>query len=61
MSKASRLWWSLGSLGVCTSVVENAWTAHTKNTLSDKDRISLDNAVHIQMLNGIGLCLLGLR
>ena len=61
MSKGTRLWWALGSLGVATSVVENAYTAHTKMNLNEKDKIALDNAVHIQMLNGLGLCLLGMR
>ena len=61
MSKAQRLYWSLGSFGVCASILENAWTAHTQSKFSKKDKAALNQAVHIQMLNGLGLCLLGTR
>merc|ERR1712146_579498 len=61
MGKTDRIIWTMGSLGVCVSVLENAWTAHSRMKFDEKDRVALNNAVHIQMLNGIGLCLLASR
>ena len=57
----NRLLWSTGTAGIALSVAENAWTAHGASRFGPKDMIALNNAVHIQMLNGIGLCLLSLR
>ena len=50
-----------GTGGIALSVVENAWTAHSGLAKTKKDETALANAVHIQMLNGIGLCLLSMR
>ena len=57
----NRFFWSAGCFGVSLSVLENAWTAHGATRFNQKDMIALNNAVHIQMLNGVGMCLLSLR
>ena len=57
----NRLCWMAGTGGVALSVVENAWTAHSTMKFTEKDKVALANAVHIQMLNGVGMCLLSMR
>ena len=44
---ANRFYWSIGSLFVSLSVLENAYTAHTRNVYDEKDKVALDNAVRI--------------
>ena len=57
----SRLIWGLGTIGVTAGILENAWTAHSQLKFSEKDQIALNNAVRIQLVNGMGLCLLSSR
>ena len=54
----SRLIWGMGTIGVTAGILENAWTAHSQMKFSEKDQIALNNAVRIQLVNGMGLCLL---
>ena len=58
---AARFYWSIGSLFTSLGVLENAYTAHTRTQYSDKDKSALDNAVRIQLVNGIGLMLLSMK
>ena len=51
----------LGSSSVAISVLENAWLAHKAKGMTEDRKKAVNNARHIQMLNGIGLCLLPLR
>ena len=57
----NRALWMAGTGGVALSVLENAWTAHGISEYTEKDKVALNNAVHIQMLNGLGLCMLSMR
>jgi len=43
----NRLCWGAGCSGVALSVLENAWTAHGMSKYSEKDKVALNNAVHI--------------
>eukprot|EP00355_Strombidium_rassoulzadegani_P002438 CAMPEP_0168611048 /NCGR_PEP_ID=MMETSP0449_2-20121227/2133_1 /TAXON_ID=1082188 /ORGANISM="Strombidium rassoulzadegani, Strain ras09" /LENGTH=109 /DNA_ID=CAMNT_0008651435 /DNA_START=1 /DNA_END=327 /DNA_ORIENTATION=- len=58
---SNRILWASGSLGVALSILENAYTAHTQTKYTEKDKVALNNAVHIQMLNGLGVCMLSMR
>ena len=57
----NRVAWIAGSSSVALSVVENAWLAHKSKGMTDDRKQAINNARHIQMLNGIGMCLLPLR
>ena len=43
----NRLIWSLGISGVSISILENAFTAHSQTKYNEKDKIALNNAVHV--------------
>ena len=44
----NRFFWAAGTGGVALSVLESAWVAHTKSLkLTDADKVSINNAVHI--------------
>lgn len=58
---AHRFYWSMGALFTSLGVLENAYTAHTRTAYNEKDKVALDNAVRIQLLNGMGLMLLSLK
>ena len=56
----ARISWATGALLVGSSVASSAYIQHSPK-LWEADRNALKNAQQIQMLNGLGLCLLGTR